>query len=272
MSRSARANRASNRWLILYLAGFAALTSGCYQESPGPAIQETTRTLIALLDDPDGSVRRTAAEALGKIGDHEAASFLIKTLHDTAPTVREAAARSLGQLAPLNAPAAVGELLELFRDRDAGVRRAAVQSLGNIEQTSDLAHNLADLAGHAAPQVRGAAIQVLMLAEAGDISLPLNRLATDDDPATRQAVVAIAAGLAHQRGLPLVKDRLLRDPAPGVRAEAAYRLRLLVDEDALHDLDRAARTDESPAVRRWALQSVEEIRKGRDSGASGVLQ
>jgi HEAT repeat protein len=248
-----------------------ALTEGCYQQSPDPSPQDTARVLLALLDDPHESIRRTAAEALGKIGDHRAISSLTQSLRDREPGVRAAAARSLGQLSPLEESTSA-MLVELIRDTDAGVRQAAVQALGNADTIHTLVPRLVELTAHPEPAIRRAAVQTLLLAEADTASSALVALATDNDAVIRQTAVAALGEFGERRARPVLRDRLLHDPAPGVRAEAAYRLKLSGDESVSPDLDFAVKHDASSAVRRWAQLSAEELRgtRGSDSGPQPV--
>ena len=54
--------------------------------------------LLARLDDEDGSVRYSAAQALGEIGDARAVESLLARLEDEDWIMRYLAARALGQL------------------------------------------------------------------------------------------------------------------------------------------------------------------------------
>lgn len=110
-----------------FLACFT-LTVGCYQDSPSPEPQKALDLLILLLDDRDTLVRRTAVEALGKIGDPKSEPRLLRKLDDPEPLVREAAARSLGWLSGLE-PDTRSRLTMLLQDVDTSVRQAASQAL-----------------------------------------------------------------------------------------------------------------------------------------------
>ena len=69
----------------------AALALGKIGE---PAVEP----LIAALKDSVGDVRRTAAEALGKVGDRRAVEPLIAALKDSDDYVRREAAEALGKI------------------------------------------------------------------------------------------------------------------------------------------------------------------------------
>lgn len=82
----------------------------------GPVASEK---LLELLDDPDESVRETAAEALGYLSHWPGAGRIAKLLDDPVSSVRLAAANALGQLGP------PGELL-LRRARLRGSAHASL--------------------------------------------------------------------------------------------------------------------------------------------------
>jgi len=61
--------------------------------------KKTSRILIeTLISDPDNSVRREVAEALGRIGNSEAVPYLIQMLKEENDQIREYSAQSLGQI------------------------------------------------------------------------------------------------------------------------------------------------------------------------------
>jgi HEAT repeat protein len=248
-----------------------ALAWGCYQQSPEPSPADTRQLLLMLLKDPEGSVRRTAAEALGKIGSHDATSSLVQSLRDPEPGVRAAAARSLGQLSPVEESTTLA-VLNLIRDPDPHVREAAAYAVENAEFGSMLRSKLAELASHPEPAVRRTATEALRVSGGGQITGVLIALATDSDAGVRQAAVAALGDSDDHRVPAVLRDRLRHDAASEVRAEAAYRLRFATGDSALADLDTAAKIDANPTVRRWAQWTAEELRRepGSDSGLRPV--
>jgi HEAT repeat protein len=254
------------RTFFLWMACCVAIVTGCHQDSPPPDPRTATRILTALLDDRDGWIRQTAADALGKIGEPGAEPFLIHALRDPEPAVRAAAARGLGRLSSASQEAGTA-LLSALGDPDLSVRRAAAQALGAIEGLAALAPALAALLTNSDPAVREAAAHALSLMEAREIWEALAASATDPHPAVRQWVVA-ALGEADGAGsLDVLADRVRRDEAPQVRGEAAYRLGFIGNESVLADLEQVALRDANVDVRRWARRSFEELRKesGSDS-------
>jgi HEAT repeat protein len=229
------------------------LTVGCYQDAPAPALQATLDILISLLDDPDVSIRLTAAEALGKIGNQKAEPFLFRALHDPNPIVREAAARSIGRLSLVGFEAEA-ELVMLLRDPDISVRNAAAQALGNREGAPGLASILADLLTHPDPTVRQTAGHALFLIDGRKALAALSKGATDPDPIVRQWAVAALGEAGDARTVPLLLERLRHDSADSVRAEAAYRLRFFDDDATTPELETIMREERNPDIKRWAAK------------------
>ena len=89
--------------------------------------------LIDALHDPDGGVRKAAAEALGKVDPDLklAVPALQNALKDKAPPVRIAAAGALGQIGP-DAKDAVPALREMQQDSNRAVSRAANMAIRRI--------------------------------------------------------------------------------------------------------------------------------------------
>jgi len=85
--------------------------------------------LLKLLEDSDSDVRRSAAEALGKIGDAQAIPGLLKLLEDSDSDVRRSAADALGNIGDAQA---IPRLLKLLEDSDSYVRSRVADALGNI--------------------------------------------------------------------------------------------------------------------------------------------
>ena len=63
-------------WLLL-----CSVVYGCYVDTPSGAPETVSRRLVELLADPDSDVRRTAAEALGKVGHKSSNASLIVALN-----------------------------------------------------------------------------------------------------------------------------------------------------------------------------------------------
>jgi HEAT repeat protein len=87
--------------------------------------------LVEMLENGDGSLRRLAAELLGKVGDVRAVGPLIRALQEGERDLREVAAGALGQLGYIQA---VAPLKQALQDADPGVREAAAAALERLGQ------------------------------------------------------------------------------------------------------------------------------------------
>ena len=136
------------------------------------------------LKDPDYSIRRSAAYALGILGAKEHAKDVAALLTDKDARVRFVAASALGEL---GAKAYTKDLAQLLKDEDGLVRCYAVEALGELEAreyAKDVALLLKDKGGFESPKgalditVRGAAARALgrfgAKEYANDIALLLN--------------------------------------------------------------------------------------------------
>ena len=103
----------------------------------GQASPEAVAALVAALHDSDDTVRLYAAQSLGQLGQAspEVVAALVAALHDSDNTVRRYAAQSLGQLGQAS-PEVVAALVAALHDSDATVRSYAAQSLGQLGQAS----------------------------------------------------------------------------------------------------------------------------------------
>lgn len=250
--------------IVMVLLGFwSALLPGCYQSSGTSAPQVTIDSLIRLLQDPDMVMRRTAAEALGKIGNREAVSGLVLALDDERFEVREAVVRSLSQLGPLDRGAG-DRVAGLLVDPVSVVRKAAAQTLVSLELMKDLWPSVVPLVAEADSDVRGTIIQALEGVSVREVLDIFNDGLRDPDPRIRRAaVVSLAETRASQSGV-LLSERLIRDTSGEVRAEAAYRLQFVPLNDVA-DLKLAVAQDGHSQVRRWAEQTLKGLAVGHDS-------
>jgi cyclophilin family peptidyl-prolyl cis-trans isomerase/HEAT repeat protein len=94
-------------------------------EVPPPPVDD----LEALLQDPEGRVRRRAALAIGRVGLAEGVEPLGRALEDPDAEVREMAAFALGLT---GAPAATEALTAALADSDPRVQGRAAEALGSI--------------------------------------------------------------------------------------------------------------------------------------------
>lgn len=245
---------------------------GCYQPPTIDSPRAAVDSLIRLLLDRDVVIRRTAAEALGKIGDPQAIPGLIAVLDDSMAIVREAAAVSLGQLGALDR--AAGErLVGLLADPAPLVRAGASHALASLDMGNELSLMLLPYLAHEDPDVRRVAALALEGAESSEVRQALRNMLDNPDPRLRRAsVIALAESRAPQV-VALLRARLASDGSSDVRAETAYRLQFLSASEVAEELVLVARQDESLQVRRWADQTLRELEAGHgfDSMRQPVL-
>lgn len=257
------------RWLspiVIVLLSFCFVSlSGCYQSSANSSPQGTVETLIRLLHDRDDVLRRTAAEALGKIGDQQVVPSLSLALGDPAAIVREAAAHSLGQVGPVDT-VTTERLAGLLVDPVPSVRTAASQTLASLDSDKELWPTGISQLTHEDPDVRRAVIHALEGIDRPDVVEALTGAVRDPDSGVRRAAVV---ALAESGGLhveTLLRDRLNTDPSSSVRAEVAYRLQFFSGNEAGEVLRFVLGQDESLQVRRWTEQTLRGLRApGSDS-------
>ncbi|MEH2180247.1 NACHT domain-containing protein, partial [Nostoc sp.] len=105
--------------------------------------QKAVSALINALQDEDSSVRWSAAKALGKIGNQEAVSALINALQHEDSDVRRSAAEALGKIGNQEA---VSALINALQNENYDLRRRATKALGEIgkEAVSALINALQD--------------------------------------------------------------------------------------------------------------------------------
>src|SRR3990167_1080891 len=189
---SAGSDRRHLRLVILLLSLWVVSLFGCYQPSASLSPQVTVDTLMRLLQDRDVVIRRTAAESLGKIGDHRAVPGLILALGDSSSVVREVAVHSLSQFGPLER--ADGECVaRLLMDPIPAVRTSAAQTLTSLDGMKELWPVAAGHLNHEDPDVRRTVIQALEGVNSPEVLSALAIKLHDLDPPVRRAAVVSLA-------------------------------------------------------------------------------
>ena len=203
---------------------------------------------------PTATSARAAAEALGEIGDPQAAAALLVALEDEHWSVRCAAAAALGRI---GSGKAVSALVARVDDYDATVRRAAVAALGEIRDPRG-AFRL--VAGPRRPRPPGRRARGPAPARHGRPAArwsgPSPRRTLDADQ--RRLLVDLAGRFedASARRLLLVG---LDDASPAVRAEAAAALGDGGFREALRPLLEKKAQDPSPEVRQAAASALRKL-------------
>ncbi|GMQ92530.1 MAG: hypothetical protein BMS9Abin12_0006 [Acidimicrobiia bacterium] len=139
-------------------------------------------SIVALLEDTDGSVRAAAAEKLGVCG-RRALEHLAEAAGDPEPKVREAVATAYGELAD---PSAIGWLVEVGNnDTDRTVKEAAVAALGAVGDDAAIDPLLGFIAS-GPPQVRRRAIAAITVFDDPRIEPAIQRATFDRNPGVRE--------------------------------------------------------------------------------------
>jgi HEAT repeat protein len=250
--------RVSSSFLLLIV--ISAVQSGCLQEAPTPSVERGIAVLIALLQDESPEVRTTAAESMGKIGDRTALPAVLPLLHDPMPVVRATTAQALGRMASSADEAVIMELSRALEDPADTVRQAAALAIGDIEPSPRQLSTVADLLRSSDAHVRRAAVHALLALDTSQIASWLLPALDDPDAEVRQGAVAALGLSGDKRAEMALLKRLSQDPAPAVRAEAAYHLGELNGRDTATVLRAAVKKEPDPGVRRWMEAELKALR------------
>ena len=226
--------------------------AGCVQDSPPSSRERTVSLLLELLRDEGPEMRRTAVEALGKIGDPQTANSISPLMQDPSAIVREASVLAMGRVKPTATDGLVVRLTQALEDSVESVRQAAVVAIGDIEPDSRLLQPVVELLRSPDITIRRAAVRVLLQVDSSQSVPALVAAGRDSDAEIRQGIVAAVGEWGGATVSPWLRERLAQDPSPGVRAEAAYRLGMLSDSDTRAMLETAGAKDADSGVRRWA--------------------
>lgn len=157
--------------------------------------------LIRSLEDPDPSVQRLAASALGELQAHAAIDPLIACLESGDSSLRTCAAVALGKIGD---PRAVEALVPLVRDGDVTVRAFTVEALVQLGAPSAVEPLIAALEHDESPWVRGLAIKGL-LQLGDDRAVPALRAASREEAGhvrdeARRALPALVRKRRNRKG------------------------------------------------------------------------
>ena len=248
--------RTSSRTIRCSVVLSVLCLAGCVQDSPPSSRERTVSLMLELLRDEVPEMRRTAAESLGKIGDPRAADSILPLKHDPAAIVREASVLAMGRLKPTATDGVVALLTQALEDPVESVRQAAVVAIGEIEPGSRLLQPVVGLLRSSDATIRRAAIRALLQVDSSQSVPALVAAGRDSDAEVRQGIVAAVGEWGGSAVSPWLRERLIQDPSPGVRAEAAYRLGMLSDLDTRAALEAAVAKDADSGVRRWAKRGT----------------
>lgn len=217
--------------------------------------------LTTCLKDADRFVRRAAARALERLGEHAkpAVPSLIMSLRDREEEVRAAVATALGQLGPA-ATEALPALLQASLDNEESVRVAALGALGSLGLTSTaVLEVLTDALQDMSSEVKSAAAVALGMLSAVPAVDALADCLSDGQSHVR-AAAARALGQIGGKHTASAVPRLiqsLKDSDHAVRRSAAVslgRIGIFAASAANHLAD--AMRDTNSQVREAAATSI----------------
>jgi len=248
--------RTSSRAIVCSVVLSVLSLTGCVQDSPPSSRERTVSVLLELLRDETPEMRRTAAESLGKIGDPRAVDSILPLMHDPAAIVREASVLAMGRLKPTAADGVVVLFTQALEDPIESVRQAAGVAIGEIEPGPHLLQPVVGLLRSSDATIRRAVARALLQVDSSQSVPALVEAGRDSDAEVRQGIVAVVGEWGGATAFPWIRDRLVEDPSPGVRAEAAYRLGMLSDPEAKAALNTTIAKDPDSGVRRWAKRGT----------------
>jgi HEAT repeat protein len=262
--KSGSFSRTAIHFALLFPLMLSSTLSGCYVDVPPASPESLSMTLGELLADPDPEVRRTAADALGKIGHQSANSGLMAALADRDYRVRAAAALALGRVGDGTSGAV---LVEHLADSSEPVRAASALALGEISLSEAHEKQILNALRNPDASTRIAATRALLSLDAVSFSRDLASALEDSNAPVRQGVAAVLGETADARSLPSLLNLLKNDADAGVRAEAAFRVGKVGDTGVLGALSAVAEKDANPTVREWAHWAMRQITTAPDSGS-----
>jgi HEAT repeat protein len=208
----------------------------------------------------DARVRKTAVEAVARIGGASAAPIVRPTLADSDAAVREAGVRAVTALHDTSARGAVAALLR--RDPAEGVRVASVQAL-TLLQVGDERLALVQALKDESAVVRRESANALSGISADVASELIAVYPTEPEASVQQAIIYALARVPHNQPIAYRIESLLRSAVRSsdkpVREAAVYALGTFTSPEA-KAIVRTALSDDSQRVKVAAIQSVAQQR------------
>ena len=218
--------------------------------------------LLELLGHPHAMVRQAVVSAINSLGHRDTEWAVASRLTDPNPHAREAAVRISGYF---GFHTALGPMIELARDPEEGVRRAAIEHLANFEDVRSAAAVFHALDHDPAVSVRCAAARALGQIDNAAAQEALVRACSDRVLWVRYFAVRTLARREGDRSVPELMERLaLDDPAPPVRIaaiEAVAEMRIMRAASGIASLV----ADPEPEVARAAILALGRIGKAHGS-------
>ena len=202
---------------------------------------------------PDSLVAHKPA-ATGASQDTTVVNALIARLKDENAGVRRAAAHSLGQLGDARA---VQPLIAVLADSDAEVRSAAVDALADLEDPRAIGP-IAALLKDPVGDVKHSALSALSHWEQGVPAAPVVAMLDDPSADVRHEAVDLLDHL-HARSAGSAIARLIHDPSPDVRSATVQALGNLGEQSGVSAITEAL-GDPDADVRQAALGALNDLK------------
>ena len=211
---------------------------------------DTTRSL----SEASPSVATHKPQVTAETQDTGVVNALIARLKDENAGVRRAAAQSLGRLGDVRA---VTSLIAVLTDSDAEVRATVIDALSNLEDPRAIDPIVA-LLKDPVTDVRHNALNALSHWERGVPTAPVVALLDDPDADVRHEAVNLLDHLEARSAGPAIA-RLIHDPNADVRGAVVQALGNMNEQTGAAAITEAL-NDANPDVRHQALDALNELK------------
>ena len=249
------ASPASRRgWAVAATLGVAVTIAAAPRVSQGVAAVASPRDTVAAIQ-PVPTVSAITPKKTGSAPqDTTVVNALIARLKDENAGVRKAAAQSLGRLGDIRA---VLPLITVLGDSDAEVRSTAIDALADLEDPRAIGP-IAGLLKDPNSDVKHNALSALSRWDQGVPSAPVVALLDDPDADVRHEAVHLLDHL-HARGSGAAIARLIHDPSADVRGAVVETLGNLGEQSGAAAITEAL-GDANADVRRAALGALNDLK------------
>src|SRR5438132_5379419 len=245
-------------WAVLAALGVAATVAAAPRvASPPVPLSVPERGDDVRSPSPEGRGGqgvRTSTERGSGGEDTTVVNALIARLKDENAGVRRAAAQSLGQLGDIRA---VPPLIAVLADSDGEVRSAAVDALADLEDPRAIGP-IEGLLKDPVTDVKRNALGALSHWEQGVPTAPVVALLDDGDADVRHQAVDLLEHL-HARSAGSAVARLIHDPSADVRTAVVQALGNLREQSGIAAITEAL-GDPNADVRQAALGALNDLR------------